>query len=305
MRVFLIRRLARAIIVLWGVTLISFGVLFLKGDPSYAMAGADWSRQDLENFRRAMGFDRPWHIQYLDFLGRAVQGDFGNSLSQHQPTFQLVMSRMPATLELAGASLLVAIVFGIPLGILSATRRNGIWDHLAMALALLAQAMPVFWLGVLLILVFGIAFPILPVAGRGGIENLILPAFALGAHSLARNARLIRSSLLEVLGQDYVRTARAKGLAERTVILRHGLRNAMIPVVTLIALDLGFLLGGSVITETIFAWPGVGRLTVAAIHARDVPLVQTAVTVLAVIFVLLNLVVDLVYTRLDPRIRMA
>jgi peptide/nickel transport system permease protein len=252
-----------------------------------------------------MGFDRPWHIQYLDFLGRAVQGDFGNSLSQHQPTFQLVMSRMPATLELAGASLLVAIVFGIPLGILSATRRNGIWDHLAMALALLAQAMPVFWLGVLLILVFGIAFPILPVAGRGGIENLILPAFALGAHSLARNARLIRSSLLEVLGQDYVRTARAKGLAERTVILRHGLRNAMIPVVTLIALDLGFLLGGSVITETIFAWPGVGRLTVAAIHARDVPLVQTAVTVLAVIFVLLNLVVDLVYTRLDPRIRVA
>jgi peptide/nickel transport system permease protein len=305
MRAFLVRRLLRAVIVLWGVTLISFGVLFLKGDPSDAMAGADWSKQDRENFRQAMGFDRPWHIQYLDFLSKAVRGDFGNSLSQHQPTFQLVMSRMPATLELAGAALLVAIGIGLPLGILSATQRNGLGDHLAMGLALLAQAMPVFWLGILLILIFGITIPILPVAGRGGIENLILPAVALGAHSLARNARLIRSSLLEVLGQDYVRTARAKGLAERAVVIRHGLRNALIPVVTLIALDLGFLLGGSVITETIFAWPGVGRLIVAAIHARDVPLVQTAVTVLAVIFVLLNLAVDLVYTRLDPRIRVA
>ena len=303
MRAFLVRRLLRAVIVLWGVTLISFGVLFLKGDPSDAMAGADWSRQDRENFRQAMGFDRPWHIQYLDFLSKAVRGDFGNSLSQHQPTFQLVMSRMPATLELAGAALLVAIGIGLPLGILSATQRNGLGDHLAMGLALLAQAMPVFWLGILLILIFGITIPILPVAGRGGIENLILPAVALGAHSLARNARLVRSSLLEVLGQDYVRTARAKGLAERAVVLRHGLRNALIPVVTLIALDLGFLLGGSVITETIFAWPGVGRLIVAAIHARDVPLVQTAVTVLAIIFVLLNLAVDLIYTRLDPRIR--
>jgi peptide/nickel transport system permease protein len=305
MRAFLIRRLLRAAIVLWGVTLISFGVLFLKGDPSDAMAGADWSRQDRENFRQAMGFDRPWHIQYLDFLSKAVRGDFGNSLSQHQPTFQLVMSRMPATLELAGAALLVAIGFGLPLGILSATQRNGLGDHLAMGLALLAQAMPVFWLGILLILVFGIAIPILPVAGRGGVENLILPAVALGAHSLARNARLIRSSLLEVLGQDYVRTARAKGLAERAVVVKHALRNALIPVITLIALDLGFLLGGSVITETIFAWPGVGRLIVAAIHARDVPLVQTAVTVLAVIFVLLNFAVDLIYTRLDPRIRVA
>ena len=305
MRAFLIRRLLRAVIVLWGVTLISFGVLFLKGDPSDAMAGADWSKQDRENFRQAMGFDRPWHIQYLDFLSKAVRGDFGNSLSQHQPTFQLVMSRMPATLELAGAALLVAIGIGLPLGILSATQRNGLGDHLAMGLALLAQAMPVFWLGILLILIFGITIPILPVAGRGGIENLILPAVALGAHSLARNARLVRSSLLEVLGQDYVRTARAKGLAERAVVIRHGLRNALIPVVTLIALDLGFLLGGSVITETIFAWPGVGRLIVAAIHARDVPLVQTAVTVLAVIFVLLNLLVDLIYTRLDPRIRVA
>jgi peptide/nickel transport system permease protein len=303
MRAFLVRRLLRAVIVLWGVTLISFGVLFLKGDPSDAMAGADWSKQDRENFRQAMGFDRPWHIQYLDFLSKAVRGDFGNSLSQHQPTFQLVMSRMPATLELAGAALLVAIGIGLPLGILSATQRNGLGDHLAMGLALLAQAMPVFWLGILLILIFGITIPILPVAGRGGIENLILPAVALGAHSLARNARLVRSSLLEVLGQDYVRTARAKGLAERTVVIRHGLRNALIPVVTLIALDLGFLLGGSVITETIFAWPGVGRLIVAAIHARDVPLVQTAVTVLAIIFVLLNLAVDLIYTRLDPRIR--
>ncbi len=305
MRSFLVRRLIRSIVVLWGVTLISFGVLFLNGDPSYAMAGADWTRQDIENFRRAMGFDRPWYVQYLEFLTRALTGDFGNSLSQHQPTFGLVMARMPATLELAGAALLVAIGFGVPLGILSATQRNGIWDSLAMGLALLAQAMPVFWLGIVLVLIFGITIPILPVAGRGGPEHLILPALALGAHSLARNARLVRSSLLEVLGQDYIRTARAKGLGNGGVLLRHALRNSLIPVVTLVALDLGFLLGGSIITETIFAWPGVGRLTVTAVRARDIPLVQTAVTLLAFIFVLLNLLVDLAYSRLDPRIRVA
>ncbi len=305
MRTFLVRRLLRTVIVLWGVTLISFGVLFLKGDPSYAMARADWTQQDLENYRHAMGFDRPWHEQYLDFLSKAVRGDFGFSLTQHQPTFTLVMGRMPATLQLAGAALLIAVVFGIPLGILSATQRNGIWDSLAMGLALIFQAMPVFWLGILLILVFGIALRVLPVAGMGGPENLILPAFALGAHPLARNARLVRSSLLEVLGQDYIRTARAKGLRERMVLVRHALRNSMIPVVTMIAIDLGVLLGGSVITETIFAWPGVGRLTVEGIYARDIPLVQTSVTLLAMVFVLLNLIVDLLYTRLDPRVRLS
>ncbi len=305
MRNFLIRRLLRTVVVLWGVTLISFGVLFLNGDPSYAMAGADWKKEDIENFRHAMGFDRPWHVQYLDFLSKAVRGDFGFSLTQHQPTFTLVMARMPATLQLAGVALLFAVTFGVPLGILSATRRNGIWDSLAMGLALIFQAMPVFWLGILLILLFGITFRLLPVAGMGGPENLILPAFALGAHPLARNARLVRSSLLEVLGQDYVRTARAKGLMERWVLIRHALRNSMIPVVTLMAIDMGVLLGGSVITETIFAWPGVGRLTVEGIYARDIPLVQTCVTLLAVVFVLLNLLVDLVYTRLDPRVRLS
>ncbi len=303
MRAFLIRRLLRTLLVLWGVTLISFAVLFLRGDPSYAMAGADWTSRDIENFRRAMGFDRPWFVQYLDFLSKAVRGDFGYSLTQHQPTFSLVMSRLPATLELTFAALLVAVGLGVPLGILSATRRNGVWDNLAMGLALLGQAMPVFWMAILLVLVFGIQFRVLPVAGRGGIEHLILPAFALGAHSLARNARLVRSSLLEVLGQDYIRTGRAKGLANRSILLRHALRNAMIPVVTLIALDLGFLLGGSVITETIFAWPGVGRLLIQSISFRDYPLVQGCILLIAITYVTMNLLTDLVYGFLDPRIR--
>jgi peptide/nickel transport system permease protein len=227
------------------------------------------------------------------------------SLRQRQPTFTLIMERMPATLELTFAALVISVVVALPIGIISAARRNSVEDNASMLFALIGQSVPVFWLGLMLILVFGVQLRLLPVAGRGGWEHLILPAVSLATFSLARNARIIRSSMLEVLGQDYVRTARAKGLVERTVLYRHALKNALIPVVTLIGLEFGTLLGGAVITETIFAWPGVGRLTVQAIFARDLPLVQTSVTILATVFVLLNLAVDLIYTYLDPRIKLA
>ena len=290
--------------VIVGVTAASFAMLFITGDPALAMAGDQWTPEQIDQFRRDMGFDRPWIVQYGEFLWRAVQGDFGVSLRQRQPTFTLIMERMPATLELAFAALVISVVVALPIGIISASRRNSAADNLGMLFALIGQSVPVFWLGLMLILVFGVYLRVLPVAGRGSWEHLILPAFSLATFSLARNARIIRSSLLEVLGQDYVRTARAKGLRERVVLYQHALRNALIPVVTLIGLEFGTLLGGAIITETIFAWPGVGRLTVQAIFARDLPLVQTAVTVLATVFVLLNLLVDLLYTYLDPRIKL-
>ncbi len=305
MGAYVVRRLIQTLLVVLGVSVLSFGVMFLSGDPTSAMIGDNWTREQVEQFRRQMGFDRPWYIQYLDFLGRAVRGDLGTSLRQHQPTFQLVMERMPATLELTLAALVLSIVVGFPLGILSATRRNTWLDNAGMLFALIGQSIPVFWLGVLLILLFGVQWRLLPISGRGGIEHLILPAISLATFNIARNARMVRSGMLEVLGQDYIRTARAKGLDERLVLMRHALKNAMIPIVTLTGLEFGTLLGGAVITETIFAWPGVGRLTIQAIYGKDLPLVQAAVMILATLFVLINLAVDLLYTYLDPRIRLA
>ena len=302
---YVVRRLIQTVFVVLGVTAASFAMLFMTGDPALAMAGDQWTPEQIDQFRRDMGFDRPWIVQYGEFLWRAVQGDFGVSLRQRQPTFTLIMERMPATLELTFAALVISVVVALPIGIISAARRNSVEDNASMLFALIGQSVPVFWLGLMLILVFGVQLRLLPVAGRGGWEHLILPAVSLATFSLARNARIIRSSMLEVLGQDYVRTARAKGLVERTVLYRHALKNALIPVVTLIGLEFGTLLGGAVITETIFAWPGVGRLTVQAIFARDLPLVQTSVTILATVFVLLNLAVDLIYTYLDPRIKLA
>jgi ABC-type dipeptide/oligopeptide/nickel transport system permease component len=214
----------------------------------------------------------------------------------------LVLERMPATLELTAAAMAIAVSVAVPVGILSAVRRNSVLDHAGMVLALLGQSMPVYWLGIMFILLFAVRLNLLPAFGAGSWRHLILPAITLGAFSMARIARLTRSSMLEVLGQEYVRTARAKGLSELRTVLKHGLKNAAIPVVTVIGLDMGTLLGGAVITETIFAWPGVGRLAVQAISYRDYPLVQAAVFTLALIFVLINFLVDILYTYLDPRV---
>jgi ABC-type dipeptide/oligopeptide/nickel transport system permease component len=232
-----------------------------------------------------------------------VRGDFGVSLRQQQPVFQLLLQRMPATLELALAAMGVAVAIGIPAGIIAATRRNSLTDRLLMVGALLGQSMPVFWLGLLLAMIFAVLLGWFPVAGRGGLDHLVLPAISLGLFSVAYNARMTRSAILEVLGQDYIRTAQAKGVAWRRVLTRHALRNALIPVVTVAGLQFGGLLGGAVITESIFAWPGVGRLTLQAIQGKDLPLVQASVTVLATIFVVLNLLIDLLYAVMDPRVR--
>jgi peptide/nickel transport system permease protein len=300
---YLIRRLLQALLVVFGVSIVSFGMMFLSGDPASAMAGDNWTREQIEDFRQQMGFDRPWYVQYGDFLSSAVRGDFGTSLRQHRPVFELVKERLPATLQLTGAALLISISLSIPIGVLSATKRNSVWDRLAMVFALAGQSMPVFWVATMLILVFGVKLQWLPVAGRGGWEHLVLPAAALGLFSVARNARVIRSSMLEVLGADYVRTARAKGLRGRVVVMRHAFRNALLPIITLFGLDVGHLLSGAVITETIFAWPGIGRLTVDAVFGKDLPLVQAAVVILATTFVLVTLAVDLLYGFLDPRVR--
>jgi len=301
---YIIRRLLQTFIVLLGVSFVAFGVMFLTGDPTSLMVGEDWTQEMVAELRHQMGFDRPWYVQYADFLWHAVRGDLGTSLRQHQPNLKLIADRLPATLELALAAMFISIFFAIPIGVLSATRRNTWIDSTSMLAALLGQSMPVFWLGIMLILIFGVYLRWTPVSGRGGLDHLILPAITLGAFITARNARMMRSSMLEVLEQDYIRTARAKGLRERAVLYRHAIRNALLPVVTLIGLQFGALLGGAVITETIFAWPGVGRMTIQAIQGKDIPLVQASVIVLATIFVLTNLVVDLAYTFLDPRIRL-
>ncbi len=301
---YLLRRAIRALVVVIGVSFISFAVLFLSGDPTDNMVGEDWTIEEVQKLRKDMGFDRPWIVQYLVYVSRAVRGDFGESLRYRQPAFELIAERIPATLELAFVALLLSVVLALPLGIVSATKRGSSYDHGGMIFALFGQSMPVFWLGLMLILIFGVQLGWLPVSGRGGMEKLILPSITLATYSLARNTRVIRSSMLEVLGQDYIRTARAKGLADRAVVYAHALKNSLIPVVTIIGLEFGHLLGGAVIVETIFAWPGIGRLMIQAVYTKDFPLVQSAVTITALIFVSLNFAVDFVYSYLDPRVRL-
>src|SRR5512137_2831429 len=310
---YLFRRFWQSLLVLFGVSLIVFILLHLSGDPAVLMMPPDATKEDIENFRKLMGFNDPlfvtwppWRIptdtQYGRFLGGLVRGDFGNSFRHQQPALGLVLERMPNTIQLTLAVMGIAVCVAIPVGILSAVKRNTALDHLGMTMALLGQSMPVYWLGIMFILLFAVRLNLLPAFGAGSWSHLVLPAITLGAFSMARIARLTRSSMLEVLGQEYVRTARAKGLSELRTVLKHGLKNAAIPVVTVIGLDMGTLLGGAVITETIFAWPGVGRLAVQAISYRDYPLVQAAVFTLALIFVFINFLVDILYTYVDPRV---
>jgi peptide/nickel transport system permease protein len=306
---FIIRRLLYSILVLIGVTLLVFITLRLSGDPvQLLLREGNPSQQDIDALRHALQLDRPLYQQYFSFIGHAVRGDFGDSLRYKTSAFHEVMSRMPATLELAVAAYIFAILLAVPTGVLSAVRRGGVVDFLSRMVSLVGLSFPSFWLGLMLILLFGVRLKWLPVSGRGeGFEGqlkaLIMPAVTLGLVNAATLTRLIRSSMLEVLNADYIRTARAKGLRERAVLVRHGLRNALIPVVTLAGLQVGFLLGGAVIVEVVFSWPGVGRLVVDAIGFRDYPMVQAAVTILAIILILANLLVDLLYAVIDPRIR--
>ena len=304
MTTYLVRRLAQSLLVLFGISFVVFGILFLTGDPALVLLPPDASPEDVVRFRKAMGFDDPFLVQYGRFLKGALRGDFGQSIRHGEPAFTLVVERMPATFELAGAGLLLALVLAIPAGIVSAVRRNSPIDYVSTVVALLGQSMPTFWLGIMLILVFSVQFNLLPSSGRGTLEHLVLPAITLGLFTTARITRLTRSGMLEVLNQDYIRTAKAKGVGDPPIVWKHALKNAAIPIVTIVGIELGTLLGGSVITETIFAWPGVGRLSVQAIYNRDYPVVQAAVFLLASTFVVVNLIVDVIYTYLDPRIRL-
>ena len=286
-----------------GVVTLVFCALRLSGDPAATMLPGEASLEELHALRHALGLDQPLSAQYLHFLSSAVRGDFGLSFRYQQPALALVLERLPATLELALASLSLSVLIALPLGILAALYRGRLGDVVAMGFAVVGQATPFFWMGIMLILVASVKLGWLPTSGRGGLDHLILPALTLATHLAASLARLTRTSMLEVLGENYLNTARAKGLTERSVIWVHALKNAAIPITTLIGVQFGTLLGGSIVTEMIFAWPGVGRLAVQSIFARDYPVVQASVFVLALSFVTINLIVDLLYGWLDPRIR--
>jgi ABC-type dipeptide/oligopeptide/nickel transport system permease component len=299
----LLRRLPQVALALLGVSFFAFVLLHLSGDPAQLLLPESAGPEEVARVRRAMGFDEPLLVQFGRFLRRAARGDFGRSLAFDQPALGLVLERLPATFELALAACLVAGVVTIPLGVLAALRRGTAVDLAAMAATLLGQAMPTFWWGLVLIMVFAVALGWLPPTGRGGLAHLVLPAVALGTYSTARTARLIRAGMLEELGREYVRTGRAIGLPERRVVLRQAFPNILIPVVTVAAMEFGVMLGGAMIIETVFAWPGLGRLMIQAIYRRDFPVVQAAVFVLCLLFVTMNLLLDLAYAWLDPRVR--
>ena len=301
---YLLKRIVLAAPVLVGVSIVVFTMVrLIPGDPAQLMAGQAATQEIITGIRRDLGLDRPIVVQYAYFLRNAVRGDLGYSLFNRAPVTDELALRFPNTVRLGLASMLVAVAIGIPAGIISATRHLSWIDSLVMIVALAGVSMPVFWLGLNLILVFAVRLHWLPAIGHEGWAHLILPAVTLGAASAAIIARMTRSAMLEVMRQDYVRTARAKGVAEPSVIGRHALRNALIPVVTVVGLQLGTLLGGAVLTESVFAWPGVGRLLVDAVLARDYPIVQGTVLLIATTFVLLNVLVDVLYAVLDPRIR--
>lgn len=301
---YLVRRLLQSILVLFGVSIIVFLLVSLAGDPVIQMlAGTGATEADLQQLRQELGYNDPAVVRYWAYLTNVIQGDMGNSLRFKRPALELILERLPATAQLAMTSLLLAVVVALPIGIFSAVRRNTWLDYCGMVVALLGQSIPLFWLGIMLVLVFAVQLRWLPSGSAGTWKHLVLPTITLGAYPMARIARLMRASMLEVIGEEYIKTARAKGLREFTVIVRHGLLNAALPVITVIGLMFGTLMSGAVITETIFAWPGIGLLTIQAIQNRDFPLVQASVFVVAVVFVFVNLLVDLLYVYFDPRIR--
>ena len=301
---YVLKRVVLALPVLVGVSVVVFvAIRLIPGDPAQLMAGQAATQEVVQQIRQSLGLDQPLPVQYLYFLRNVVRGDLGRSLFNGAPVVEELAQRFPRTVRLALASMAVASLIGIPAGILAATRRSTWVDTAVMLVALAGVSVPVFWLGLNLILLFSVRLQWLPSFGYETWRHLVLPSLTLGAASAAIVARMTRSAMLEVLGQDYVRTARAKGLAERVVVNRHALRNALIPVVTVLGLQLGTLLSGAVLTETVFAWPGIGRLLVEAVLARDYPIIQGATLLIAATFVVLNVAVDVLYGLLDPRIR--
>ena len=301
----ILRRLLRAVAALVVVTAVVFTLLHVSGDPSYILLAPEASAEQRAVFRAEYGLDRPVWVQYGRYLGRLVQGDFGQSLSFQTPAAAVALARLPATLELTLSAMLLAILISIPAAVLAAVRRGTLYDRLMMALTLLGQTVPTFWLGMVMILLFAVRLHLFPASGRGGVLNLVMPATALALWLTALLARVTRSEMIEALEQDYVRTARAKGLTESGIAARHALKNALLPIITVIGLQFGGLLGGAVMTETVFAWPGVGTMILDAISKKDFPVVLAGVVIVAIGFIVVNLLLDLLYTVLDPRLRRA
>lgn len=303
MLTFALRRLLLVPVVLLGVVTIVFFALRVSGDPVALFVTDETPAERVEEIRRELGFDAPVAVQYGRFLLRVVRLDLGNSLVYGAPVTEVILERLPATLLLAFAALVITPLLAVPIGVLAALRRNSIWDQGVMTLALIGQSMPVFWTGIVLMILFAVTLKWLPTSGSGTWRHLVLPAATLGIYNTARVARLVRSAMLEVLNQDYVRTARAKGLAEVWVVMRHAFRNAAVTVITIIGLTVATLMGGAVVTETVFSWPGIGSTLVRGIGVRDYPLVQGSVLAIAAIVTTLNLIVDLVYAVANPRVR--
>lgn len=301
---YVIKRLLYAAFVVFCVASIVFFLARLSGDPARLMAPPDATEADIALLRSALGLDRPLGTQYGDFIVHALRGDFGMSYHHNQPALSLVLERLPATMKLSGLAMLIALATALPLGILSAIRRNGILDQAAMTISLFGQSFPTFWLGIMLIIVFAEKLRLLPASGAGGVRHMILPAVTLSFYTIAVVAMILRSSMLEVLGKDYIRTARAKGAREKRVLLGHALRNAALPVITVVSMQIGPMLGGAVVTETVFAYPGMGRLAIQAINNRDFTIVQAFVVTMAAIIVSINLFTDIVYRLVDPRIKL-
>lgn len=300
---FAVARLIRSVVTLWLVVTAVFVVLRLTGDPAQAMLPDDATPEQIEAFRLQFGLDEPLLVQYLKYWANLAQGNFGESLRERRPVVDMVQARLGATLLLAGAAIAIGLLLGIPAGILAALTRNSPWDRLLMGLAFIGQSAPNFFIGILLILLFSLQLKWLPSAGSESPQHLLLPAVTLATGLLAALARMTRSSLLEVIRQDYIRVARAKGLSRWQVISGHALRNAAIPLVTVFGMLTGGMIGGAAITETVFAWPGIGRLAVGAIAIRDYPVIQFIVLMVATSVIIVNLVVDVLYGLLDPRIR--
>src|SRR5256712_6634482 len=300
---FLTYRLFRTLLALWLVSTVVFVVMRLSGDPVPLLLPPDAPVAEMERVRHDLGLDRPLRFQYAVLVGNVLRGDFGRSIHFRQPAMAVALSYLPATLELGVAAFLIAVLVALPVGVLSAIRRNSPLDHAAMGLALSGQSAPTFFLGILFILVFSLWLDLFPTSGRGEWRHLVLPALTLGAFAMASIARITRSAVLEVQRADFIRTARAKGIGEFVVVAKHALKNAALPILTITGLQFGTLLGGAVVTETVFSWPGMGRLAIQSIYNRDYPVVQSTVFIAAVLFIVVNLVLDLLYGLLDPRAR--
>jgi ABC-type dipeptide/oligopeptide/nickel transport system permease component len=300
---FLGTRLARAFVALWLVSTVVFVVMRLSGDPVPLLLPPDAPRAEIFRVRAELGLDRPLPVQYGVFLANVARGDFGRSIHFREPAMTVVLGYVPASLELALTAFVLAALVAVPVGLVSAIRRNTLVDHVAMGVALVGQSAPTFFLGILFILVLSLQMGLFPTSGRGDWRNLVLPALTLGAFAMASIARLTRSAVLEVLRADFVRTARAKGVSEAFVVGKHTLRNAALPIITITGLQLGQLLAGAVVTETVFAWPGIGRLAIQSIYNRDYPVVQCTVFLSAASFVVINFLIDILYGVLDPRLR--